>query len=261
MADRDKILRYYRASGEEEQAAKLLDLAELVARNHKYKTSEFLDPYGFSIAETIAAHYDAITLVSNGGYMGAERVKAAFAAADFPGKVDFGIKAIKAVWDFRYYHLSHRDILGALMGLGIKREVLGDIIMTGEACQIIIDSTMNGFVFENFTQAGSAPVSLSEIALTDIMPRVEKVKEIKTTLASLRLDVVAAAGFGVSRSKMADDIAVDKIKLNWQDAKSSSQAVKSGDVISMRGRGRLEVCEIFGQTKKGRTSVLLKRFM
>jgi RNA-binding protein YlmH len=260
MADRDKILRYYRASGEEEQAARLLDLAEIVARNHKYKVSEFLDPYGFSIAETIAAHYD-LKLLSDGGYLGAERVKAAFLAEDFPGKADFGLKAIQAVWDFRYYHLSHRDLLGALMGLGIKREVLGDIVMTGEACQIVVDNTMACFVMENFTQAGSAPISLSEIPLTDIVPRVEKVKEIKTTLASLRLDVVAAAGFGVSRSKMADDIAADKIKVNWQEAKSSSQSVKAGDIISMRGRGRVEVCEIFGQTKKGRTSVLLKRFM
>ncbi|MCE5286900.1 MAG: YlmH/Sll1252 family protein [Pelosinus sp.] len=260
MADRDKILRYYRASGEEEQAARLLDLAEIVERNHKYKVSEFLDPYGFSIAETIAAHY-GLKLMSDGGYLGAERIKAAFVAEEFPGKVDFGLKAIQAVWDFRYNHISHRDMLGALMGLGVKREVLGDIIMTGEACQIIVDSTMAGFVLANFTQAGSAAVSLSEILLTDIVPRVEKIKEIKTTLASLRLDVVAAAGFGVSRSKMAEDIAAEKIKVNWQDAKSSSQSVKAGDIISTRGRGRVEVCEIFGQTKKGRTSVLLKRFM
>lgn len=77
----------------------------------------------------------------------------------------------------------------------------------------------------------------------------------------MRLDVVAAAGFGVSRSKMAEDIQIDKVKVNWQEAKSSSQSVKAGDIISMRGRGRVEVCEVFGQTKKGRTSVLLKRFM
>lgn len=260
MADRDKILRYYKASGEEEQAARLLDLAEAANRNHKYKVSDFLDPYGFSIAETIAVHY-GLKLLAGGGYMGAERAKAAFFSEDFLGKIDFSLKAIEAKWDFRYYHVSHRDILGALMGLGIKREVLGDIIMTGEACQIVLDSAMADFVLDNFNKAGSAPVSLSEIPLTDIAPREEKVKEIKTTLASLRLDAVAAAGFGVSRSKMVDDIAADKIKVNWQDVKSGSQSVKAGDVISMRGRGRVEVCEVFGQTKKGRTSVLLKRFM
>ena len=73
--------------------------------------------------------------------------------------------------------------------------------------------------------------------------------------------MVAAAGFGVSRSKMAGDIALDKLKVNWQDAKSSSQTLKPGDIISMRGRGRVEISDIIGQTKKGRISIVLKRFL
>ncbi|MPM83120.1 hypothetical protein SDC9_130183 [bioreactor metagenome] len=108
---------------------------------------------------------------------------------------------------------------------------------------------------------GAAPVSASFAALNDIPPREERVKEIKTTVPSLRLDVVAAAGYGVSRTRMSDEIAADKIKVNWQGAKNSSQPIKAGDIISMRGRGRVEVCEIIGQTKKGRISILLKRFI
>ena len=108
---------------------------------------------------------------------------------------------------------------------------------------------------------GAAPVVVSPLSLSEIAPRVERVKEIKTTVASLRLDVVAAAGFGTSRTTMSDEIGVGKLKVNWQDAKKSDQAIKTGDIISMRGRGRVEVCEVLGQTKKGRTSILLKRFM
>jgi len=78
MTERDKILRYYRASGDAELAARLLDLAEITLKSRKYKVSEFLDPYGQSIAETIAAHYDRLTIENNGGYNGAERVKVAF---------------------------------------------------------------------------------------------------------------------------------------------------------------------------------------
>jgi RNA-binding protein YlmH len=87
------------------------------------------------------------------------------------------------------------------------------------------------------------------------------VKEIRTTLASLRLDTVASAGFGTSRSKMADEIAAEKLKVNWKPIKSASHAIKQGDIISMRGRGRVEVAELVGQTKKGRYSVILKRYM
>ncbi|MGP1367230.1 MAG: S4 domain-containing protein, partial [Schwartzia sp. (in: firmicutes)] len=88
-----------------------------------------------------------------------------------------------------------------------------------------------------------------------------RTKDIRATVASLRVDAVAAAGFGMSRSRAAADIDADKLKLNWQSVKNAAQSLKAGDVLSMRGRGRVEVVEIGGQTKKGRTGVLLRRFL
>jgi len=261
MSEREKILRYYRASGDGDLAAKLLDAAEATQRSRKYKISEFLDPYGYSIAETILAHYGNLKLMGSGGYSGAERVKAIFINEEFRGSPEMDVQALAVKWDERYYELTHRDVLGALMGLGIKREVVGDIIMCGNGCQIIIDASLEAFMTENFKEIGAAPISLSKLNLSEIVPREEKVKEIKTTVASLRLDVVAAAGFGTSRSKMSDEIGLGKLKVNWQDAKNSAQGIKAGDIISMRGRGRVEVAEVLGQTKKGRMSMLLKRFM
>lgn len=264
MSERDKILRYYRASGDAELAAKLLDLAEIALKSRKYKVSEFLDPYGLSIAETIVAHYDRLSLETNGGYSSAERVKVAFVDTDFleyADSFDFGLKAILVNWDSRYYHLSHRDVLGALMGLGIKREILGDIIVAGDQCYVLADATMAAFIEKNLTEVGQAVVSVSPVSLDDIPVKEEKVKEIRATVASLRLDAVAAAGFGTSRTRMAEDIVAAKLKVNWQEAKSSSQVVKVGDIISMRGRGRVEIIEVPGQTKKGRYSLLLRRFM
>lgn len=261
MSEREKILRYYRASGDEDSAARLLDLGESAIRYRRYKVSDFLDPYLYSIAETIAAHYDRLQLLAFGGYHGAERVKAAFVDPDFPGKVDFTISALRISWDSRYYHLSHRDVLGALLGIGLKREIIGDLIMIQSGCQVILDATMVAFVLQNLTTVGSAPVSVTEFSPEEIAAREEKIKEIKTTVASMRLDVIAAAGFGTSRTKMADEIMADKVKINWQSIKNSAQTLKPGDVISMRGRGRVEVCDVLGQTKKGRLSVFLKRFI
>ena len=93
-----------------------------------------------------------------------------------------------------------------------------------------------------------------------IVSREERTKEIRATVASLRLDAIVAAGFGISRSRAADDISSDKVKLNWQSAGSASKNVRQGDVLSMRGRGRVEVTEVRGQTKKGRTVVVLHRY-
>lgn len=259
--ERDKIIRYYRASGEAELAAKLLDAAEGSLRYRKYKLTEFLDPFGYTVAETIAAHFDRLRLESEGGYPAAERVKVAFIDDDFQGEVEFALGAIHLEFDPRYYQLSHRDVLGSLIGLGLKREVIGDIIMLPNGCQVILDTSMVLFVCQNLDKIGMAPTQPSQIDLTQLLPKEEKIKEIRTTVASMRLDVLAAAGFGVSRSKMSAEIAADKLKVNWQDAKSSAQTLKQGDILSMRGRGRVEVSEVNGQTKKGRTSVVLRRYL
>ena len=89
----------------------------------------------------------------------------------------------------------------------------------------------------------------------------EKVKVISATVAALRLDAVAAAGYGVSRSRMADEIKGQNVKVNWKEAKNAAQTVSEGDIISFRSRGRVEVAEIRGTTKKGRLSITLKRYI
>ena len=264
MADREqreKILRYYRGSGEDDTASRLLDWADQANKQRRFKTSFFLDPRGQEIAETVGNLFPDIEVVFVGGYSGAERQKAAFVHEDFFGEPDFNIDALLIRWDGRYDRLGHRDILGALIGLGIERELLGDVIMKGDTAQVVGDRQMISYLKENLSQAGSAKVTIENLDLEEIEPREERVKEIRTTVASLRLDSIAAAGFSTSRSKMASDIESERLKLNWQEVKSPSRAVKSGDIISCRGKGRVEVVEIGNETKKGRIAVFLRRFI
>ena len=249
MADREKILRYFRAGGDEELAAKLLDLAEGAHRSRKFRVSDFLDPHGCNVAEIVAANFEN------------ERMKVAFVAEDFFGQPDFGMVCFKVEWDKRYYELSHRDILGAFMGMGCKREILGDIIFIPEGAQFVADKSFTTYIMNNLTQIGSAPVSLTEITEADLLQKEEKVKVISATVAALRLDAVAAAGYGVSRSRMADEIKGQNVKVNWKEAKNAAKPVSEGDIISFRSRGRVEVAEIRGTTKKGRLSITLKRYI
>lgn len=261
MADREKILRYFRAGGDEDLAAKLLDLAEGAHKSRKFKVSDFLDPHGLNVAEILAANLENIKLETNGGFQNPERAKVAFVAEDFYGKPDFAIECFQVEWDKRYYTLSHRDILGAFMALGCKREILGDIIFIPEGAQFVADKALNTYIMSNLTQIGSATVSLKTIEPSQLLQKEEKVKVISATVAALRLDAVAAAGYGVSRSRMADEIKGLNVKVNWKDAKNAAQNVVEGDIISFRGRGRVEVAEIRGTTKKGRVSVTLKRYI
>lgn len=261
MADREKILRYFKAGGDEQLAAKLLDLAEGANKSRKFRVSEFLDPHAYNVAEIIAANYENVRLESDGGFSNAERVKAAFVADDFYGQPDFGMAYFLAAWDKRYYDLSHRDILGAFMGTGCKREALGDIVFVPEGAQFVVEKSLVNYLTGNLTQIGSAPVTLTEIPREELLQKEEKVKLINATVADLRLDAVAAVGYGVSRSRMADEIKSLNVKVNWKEAKKAAQPVNEGDVISFRGRGRVEIEEIRGTTKKGRISVTLKRYI
>ena len=177
------------------------------------------------------------------------------------GTPAFDIVVVRASWNGQFYHLSHRDVLGALVGLGIERDRLGDLLVSADGAKILTDPQMAEFLLQNCVQIGAAAVHCEMDELASIAPKEERCKEIRATVASLRVDSIAAAGFGSSRSRAAADIAADKMKLNWQSVKNAAQTVKEGDILSMRGRGRLEVAEVRGQTKKGRTGVLLKRYL
>ena len=238
MADTSKLIRYFEASGSGEEARRMLDLAEQVVKGRPYRVADFTSPAGLVIADAIKANYPQLIVKTDGGYEGAERIRIAFVDSDFNGTVDMGIRALKVNWDPRFRLLTHRDVLGSLMGLGIDRSKFGDVIVQQGGAQIMV-----------------------AIELSDIAPKEEKIKEVRTTVASLRLDAVASSGFSVSRTKLVSAINAGLLQVNWQPAKGASQEVKEGDVISMRGRGRMKVEAITGTSRKGRIGVYLKRFM
>ena len=260
MNEREKIIRYYKGTEGESMAVKLVDFAEQARKSQKYKLSGFLTPFEQSMAETIAKTLGDLKVEFDGGFIGAERKRAAFCHVDFEGTPAFEIAVIKAEWNGEFARLGHRDVLGSVLSLGIEREIVGDIIATKEFAKILVDKKLADYFVMNLKQIGGTNVETTIDELTEIAPKEERVKEIKATVASLRADSIAAAGFGMSRSKAATEIAADKVKLNWQSVKNAAQSIKEGDVLSMHGRGRLEVTEIRGQTKKGRIGVLLKRF-
>ena len=257
---REKIIRYYKGTEGEATAVKLVDAAAQAIKNRKCKLTGFLSPFEQDMAGVIAKSLDELNVDFYGGYRGAERQRAAFCHAEFQGTPNFEIAVVKAEWNGEFARLGHRDVLGSIMSLGVDREYIGDIIATKDFARLIVDKKLCDYFAANLTQIGSTSVKTSLDELENISPKEERTKEIKSTVASLRVDSIAAAGFGMSRSKAAQEIAAEKIKLNWQTVKNASQSIKVGDILSMRGRGRLEVTEIRGQTKKGRVGVLLRRF-
>ena len=114
---------------------------------------------------------------------------------------------------------------------------------------------------QNFTKIAMVSVTVSRMELSELEPKEEKIKEVRTTVASMRLDSIASSGFSTSRTKVVEAIKAGLVQVNWQPAKGPAQEVKEGDIISLRGRGRMQIEGITGTSKKGRIGVHLKRFM
>lgn len=262
MLNRDKILACFSAAEERMLAAKFCDQAELSAKTHGPKVSEFLDPRGQEIARKVLEQTPDVSGFFDGGYDQAERKRLVTVPFSYLGPPPSPhIAAVEVKGNFQFQKITHRDCLGSVLGLGFHREVVGDILMLETGCQILVDTEIAAFIEANLVRIHQVSVKVMRIDFEALRPAAERVKEIKTTLASLRLDTVASAGFGTSRSKMAEEIAAEKLKVNWKPVKSASHPIKQGDVISMRGRGRVEVTELNGQTKKGRYSVVLRQYM
>ena len=151
MADREKVLRYFKAGGDEVIAGKLLDMAEGARKCRKFKVSDFLDPHGQNVAEIVAANFPNIKMSAEGCFANAERKRVAYSCEEFYGSADFAIEAFAVKWDKRYYEISHRDILGAFTGMGCTRDVLGDIVFTAEGAQFVADKNMENFIECSFT--------------------------------------------------------------------------------------------------------------
>lgn len=156
---------------------------------------------------------------------------------------------------------NHRDFLGALMGVGIARETVGDICVGQGSCDFFVTAEIAPYVLQNFTGAGRTKLHLERIPLSEVsVPEPEK-KEIKDTLASLRLDSVISAGFRVGRSVAAQYVTSGKAAIDGLPCEKPDKAVEQGAKVSVRGLGKILLRAVNGQTKKGRISVIIDRYI
>ena len=156
---------------------------------------------------------------------------------------------------------SHRDFLGALMGIGIARETVGDICVGKGSCDFFVTREIAPYILQNFTGAGRTKVHLEAISLRDVAVPEPEVKEIKDTVASVRLDSVISSGFRVGRSAAIQYVTAGKVAIDGLPCEKPDKEVKEGAKISVRGLGKIKVHTIGGQTKKGRISLIIHRYV
>lgn len=245
-----------------DSVARVIDQAEQAIKTWEVVLTDFLSPPELTEIQRVFNRLTEVQLAAWGGYPQAERQRIAIARSELPlDQSQVSLVAVEIAGNFLFDTASHRDFLGAMLGTGIVREKTGDIVVLGErGAQAIVAPELVEFLEMSLQQVRSVPVKTQQIEITELKVREPKKKELTTVEASLRLDAIASAGFGMSRSKMVDFIDAGDVRVNWKEVTQASSQVKSGDLIAIRSKGRLEVGEI-AVTKKDRYRVQLTRYM
>ena len=181
-----------------------------------FAASKFLTPAESQSVSEQFLRRKGTTLIIDGGFEGAERTRAIFTNPDWGGYKRTDLFTALKVTHRPQDTLGHRDILGALMALGIKRETVGDIIIDETDAALVCLPELGGYIIENFTKAGRVGLEVSAIGLDELPIREEELAIKTDTVASLRLDAVLSAAFGMSRTKAAELIATGRVSYNHQ---------------------------------------------
>lgn len=239
--------------------AKAEDAMRSAERKYMTMTVGFLNPRQRTLLKKSVFVSVDLSFEFEGGYPEAERTLCVFK----PEYADFSIDEFISVIQIDGRDLdglTHRDYLGSLMALGIVRENIGDIIVTPNGAFIFVKAHIADYILQNLTKIGRRGITCRACPCGEAELPKPKAKEVRGTVASVRLDAVLAHICGISRGKAVDLITKGLVCVNFEVVLSISYQIKQGDLLSVRGIGRIRISEIGGITRKGRTGILAERF-
>ena len=235
--------------------AKLWDKINAGMRKNIPAHTGFLSPREQYLGEFLFGNQEGLSLF--GGYEDAERKMYVY-LPDYMEECS-SIVCLRAVF-YKDEHPNHRDFLGALMGCGITRESIGDILVSENSCDFFVTEEIADYILQNFDKAGRTSLQITAIPLDQVSLPEQSFSEIKDTVASVRLDSIIASGFRISRTTAAEYILAGKAAVDGLPCEKPDKAIPENTKISVRGLGKLKLAQIGHTTKKGRISVTIHRY-
>ncbi len=228
--------------------------------------TNFLDVYQQSAVLEYLKKRPEVRFDLYGGFDESERKIAVF----FPDYMD-GIDYIKENCELSpivslkiskdsFSVLSHRDYLGAVMGLGIKREMIGDILVNDGGCTLAAMRSVANYIAENLTSVGRGSVKAEVSASFENVHGSEDFQEKRCFVSSMRLDGVVSAAFSVSRNTAAEKIRRGEVLMNGVVMTKADVKVPFGAKLVIHGSGKVIINEDAGITKKGRQAFIIKKY-
>lgn len=235
--------------------------------------SAFLDLHQRSIMERFCASQKGLSYGFYGGYEEAERTIVLFfpdyiqidkqqgVANYFKENVEENPLTLLRLTHDGYRKLTHRDYLGSLLALGIKREKIGDILVRENGCDVIIFEDIAPFLLLHYEKAGNVSLKTELYSMDNLIVQEGNRQEITDTVASLRLDNLIASGFSLSRTKAVEAIGKGIVFVNGIQTNKTERLIHEGDKLVLRGKGKVLLKEIGNVTRKERIFILLERYI
>lgn len=226
------------------------------------------------------AHYASAYLMRKGasflllgGYDGAERVRVAI-LPDYmepnigaAGLADYGytdtVAAVK-ISASGYRKLSHRDYMGSVLGLGVERSVVGDILVlgeSGETAYIFCDAAMVRFFEAELTKVASDKVRTAAVALSDVSIPERRFESVNDTVASARLDCVVAALCNFAREKAKEAVLAGLVEVDYESEERPDRILTAPCLVTVRGHGKYRVLSVSDVTRKGRHRLVAEKYL
>jgi RNA-binding protein YlmH len=241
---------------------RLLDLSRQAERKGIVIFSDFLNLNEQNIFHAIQSSLPTQAALS-GGYENAERQMVAFIPDALYYDWAYPIVCLRIVPQYPKFAkpMSHRDVLGSVMHLGIDRGRIGDILCKEDACYLFCAESIHGFLLDELTQIRNNAVSLSVMDETQSLAVSATFREESDQIASNRIDAIIARAYHLSRSEAASYLAAEKVFINGRCITNCNQSCESGAIVSVRGKGRFVFETDNATSKKGKLKVRFRMYV
>lgn len=266
--DKQKILSEHKKQEDKILLAQILDKIEFSKQREKLEYTDFLDMYQVALVKSFLKKIEFENCVLYGGFENAERKVLII----YPEKYNMNmveknfskvIKVIRiALNDEEKGSYTHRNYLGGIVKLGMKREKVGDILVSDDGADILVKEETAETLKQGLgtlTRFENSKIELVE--LDDLKEQEIKLEELSIIVPSLRLDNFVSDLAKTSRSKAVQIIDSERVFINGQNETKASKQIKLNDVITIRGKGRFVVKEFSGTTRSGRTVVKIEKYV
>lgn len=231
-----------------------------VENRYAPKVTDFLDPRQCFIVHSVIGQSEDLVIASEGIFAESERKRIIIAPSYYEAhQDDFQITVFAVKYPSKFVQLKHSDVLGALLSLGLDRSKFGDIRVSEQIIQFAVAKEVGDYVSANLTSIGKVKVKIEDVGVSPLLAFEEEWQESTITVSSMRLDVVLAQVFNISRQKSQSLITAGKVKVNWTIREHTSFELQEGDIISARGYGRIKVIMTEGRTKKEKIRLQIGR--